>query len=84
MRARSAAVASVPDQRGATMGTLNVFGAIAQKYRGIVGQSGTSGFLKSYVYDKRLQWDSPPKFLNPVQSAFAPTQWSELIPVYSS
>lgn len=71
-------------QYGASLGTLNVFGAIAQKYRGIVGQSGTSGFLKSYVYDKRLQWDSPPKFLNPVQSAFAPTQWSELTPAYAS
>ena len=73
-------------QYGAQLGTLNVFGAIAQKYRGIVGQSGASGtgFLKSYVYDKRLQWDAPPKFLNPVQSAFAPTQWSELTPAYSS
>lgn len=72
-------------QYGAQLGTLNVFGAIAQKYRGIVGQSGSTGtgFLKNYVYDKRLQWDSPPKFLNPVQSAFAPTQWSELTPAYS-
>jgi len=72
-------------QYGAQLGTLTVFGAIAQKYRGIVGQSGSSGtgFLKNYIYDKRLQWDSPPKFLNPVQSAFAPTQWSELQPAYS-
>ena len=71
-------------QYGAQLGYLNVFGAIAQKYRGIVGQSGTSGFLKNYQYDQRLQWDSPPKFLNPVQSAFSPTQWSELSPVYTS
>ena len=70
-------------QYGASLGTLYVFGAIAQKYRGIVGQNGSTGFLKAYVYDKRLQWDSPPKFLNPIQSAFSPTQWSELTPAYS-
>jgi len=69
---------------GSALGTLNITGAIAQRYRGIVGTSGSSGtgFIKNYVYDPRLKYSSPPKFLDPVQSAFGPSQWSELTPAY--
>ena len=69
---------------GNALGTLNVTGAIAQRYRGIVGTGGGSGtgFIKNYVYDPRLKYSSPPKFLDPVQSAFGPSQWSELSPAY--
>jgi hypothetical protein len=68
---------------GSTLGTLNVTGAIAQRYRGIVG-SGSSGFAKNYVYDARLRYASPPKFLDPVQSAYQPSLWSEPMPAYTS
>jgi len=45
-------------------GTLSVFGAIAQKFRGPVGQ-GNNGFLKNYQWDPRLGILSPPSYLAP-------------------
>ncbi len=44
---------------------LNIYGGLAQKKRGAVGQgSGTSrtGYLKNYMYDNRLQDISPPGY----------------------
>jgi hypothetical protein len=58
---------------GLSLGNLNVTGAIAQKFRGVVGMpngSRTSGYAKQYAYDDRLKYRSPPKFLDPVN-----TQW---------
>ncbi|MDM7853410.1 hypothetical protein [Cellulomonas alba] len=50
--------------KGSHLGLLQVNGSIAQRWRGIVGQSGASGpgYLKNYVYDKRLVYSSPPYF----------------------
>jgi hypothetical protein len=67
---------------GAPLGTLTVSGAIAQRYRGTVGafnSSGTlvSGYAKSYMYDQRLKYDSPPYFLDPVKSAWQVVTWAE-------
>ncbi|MEZ5078752.1 MAG: hypothetical protein R2725_15085 [Solirubrobacterales bacterium] len=53
---------------GNSLGTLNVLGAISQKYRGAVGTTGGTGYLKNYVYDDRLHTIQPPSFLEPVQS----------------
>jgi hypothetical protein len=39
---------------------LTVHGAIAQRYRGIVGQVGSTGYLKNYSYDDRLKVLLPP------------------------
>lgn len=64
--------------RGAQLGTLNVFGSIAQLYRGIVGQSGGSGYLKSYVYDTRLKFAPPPFYLNPVQAKYIAAVYAEI------
>ncbi|MCW3034091.1 MAG: hypothetical protein JWM60_2436 [Solirubrobacterales bacterium] len=57
---------------GTTLGKLNVYGAIAQLFRGPVGESGSpeSGYLKNYEYDDRLSVESPPYFLNPVKAAW--------------
>jgi hypothetical protein len=45
---------------------LRVFGAIAQQFRGPVGTaSGTTGYLKNYIYDDRLQVLQPPYFIAP-------------------
>lgn len=58
---------------GAQLGTLSVFGAIAQKYRGAVGAvnaSGTHGYTKSYTYDDRFRFRNPPYFLDPVNAAW--------------
>ncbi|MDN4597341.1 hypothetical protein [Leifsonia virtsii] len=55
-------------------GTLTVKGAIAQKFRGPVAQSSggtiTTGYIKNYVYDARLQYTAPPKFLSPVSTTY--------------
>jgi hypothetical protein len=56
---------------GAGLGTLSVKGTIAQKYRGVVGiGNGQTGFIKNYTYDDRLRYRSPPKFLDPVNTAW--------------
>lgn len=55
---------------GTQLGELNVYGAIAQNYRGIVGLIGTSGYLKDYRYDTRLATDEPPYFLAPLKAGW--------------
>lgn len=55
---------------GAQLGTLTVNGAISQKYRGPVGIVGTNGYNKDYNYDDRFRYLAPPKFLDPVESAW--------------
>jgi Tfp pilus assembly protein PilX len=59
---------------GAPLGTLTVYGAIAQLFRGPVGTGGgsgvNSGYLKNYQYDDRLATTEPPYFLNPVSAAW--------------
>lgn len=70
------------------LGTLNVFGAIAQEYRGPVGTFGCgsggtsqcSGYVKNYNYDNRLKYLEPPYFLNPTATAFQQSTWRELVP----
>ncbi len=53
---------------GATLGTLNVEGALAQKYRGPVALGSSSGYVKNYVYDDRLHYQEPPYFIDPKPS----------------
>jgi len=68
---------------GSALGTLSVDGALAQKYRGPVGQGGSSisnGYLKDYEYDDRLAYRSPPHFLDPVQSAWRLVRQTEQTP----
>jgi hypothetical protein len=64
---------------GAQLGLLTVNGAIAQKFRGAVGQFGSAshGYTKNYVYDDRLLYRSPPYFLDPVQSAWRTVGYTE-------
>jgi hypothetical protein len=54
---------------GSELGKLNIYGAIAQKFRGIVGQ-GSSGYIKNYMYDSRLAVDEPPYFLSPLNAGW--------------
>jgi type II secretory pathway pseudopilin PulG len=67
--------------RGAPLGTLNITGVLAQRYRGPVGTniSGVinTGFAKNYVYDQRLKYLSPPYFLDPVASQWGIVTWAE-------
>ncbi len=62
---------------GGNRGTLTVNGAIAQKFRGIV-RSGTNGYAKNYLYDERLRYTAPPKFLSPVTTTYGVTVWIEV------
>jgi hypothetical protein len=55
---------------GASLGELRVTGAISQKFRGAVGTTGGTGYIKDYNYDDRLRYQEPPHFLDPVQSAW--------------
>jgi hypothetical protein len=55
---------------GNQLGKLNVFGAIAQNFRGIVGTSGNTGYIKNYTYDERLATDEPPYFLQPLNTGW--------------
>ncbi|HEY7266952.1 MAG TPA: hypothetical protein VH501_04600, partial [Solirubrobacterales bacterium] len=55
---------------GSELGTLTVNGAISQKFRGAVGTTGGTGYIKDYNYDDRLRFQEPPHFFDPVQSAW--------------
>jgi hypothetical protein len=68
---------------GAKLGTLNVTGAIAQKFRGPVGTGGAgsgTGYLKNYEYDDRLRYRNPVHFLDPVQAAWKIRRQTEQVP----
>ncbi|MBK5219625.1 MAG: hypothetical protein JJE35_07555 [Thermoleophilia bacterium] len=53
---------------GNSLGTLTVNGAIAMKYRGPVGTTGGTGYIKNYNYDDRLRYLQPPSFIEPAES----------------
>jgi hypothetical protein len=65
------------------LSTINVTGAIAQKYRGIVTLINVSGYGKNYNYDQRLKYQSPPHFLNPIAAAWKIATWVEQKPAYA-
>ncbi len=56
---------------GAALGNLTIDGALAQYYRGTVGTTNGHGYLKVYKYDTRLEDESPPYFLSPVDPAWS-------------
>jgi hypothetical protein len=64
---------------GAKLNNLNVNGAIAQKYRGPVGTTGSpgTGYVKNYWYDDRLKYRTPPYFLQPTSSAWNVVRFNE-------
>jgi hypothetical protein len=55
-------------------GLLDLYGALAQKFRGVMGQFSGSGIVhglqKDYHYDRRLATDEPPFFLSPLKSGW--------------
>ena len=69
---------------GSKLGLLTVKGAIAQKYRGAVGTGGASssgsGYIKDYQYDDRLQYRSPPYFLDPIAASWHVIRSNEQVP----
>jgi Tfp pilus assembly protein PilX len=65
---------------GSQLQQLTVNGAIAQKYRGAVGTTGGTGFIKDYNYDDRLRYRSPPYFLEPVAASWHVIRSNEQVP----
>ena len=67
---------------GSRLDNLTVNGAIAQKYRGAVGLSGSPGrgFTKDYNYDDRLRYRSPPYFLEPIAASWHVVRSNEQVP----
>ena len=65
---------------GARLGTLTVFGAIAQKFRGPVGTSAPSGYTKTYNYDDRMHYRNPPAFLDALTAAWDVVRTNEQVP----
>lgn len=68
---------------GSPLGTLHLFGALAQEFRGPVGesQSGSSspahGYSKNYTYDTRLLNFPPPAYINPTDAQWQIQSFSE-------
>ncbi|AMB57658.1 hypothetical protein AWU67_00925 [Microterricola viridarii] len=65
---------------GSSLGNLIVYGAIAQKFRGIVSQGG--GYVKKYTYDERFKTTAPPKFLAPVATTYGVTTTADVAPAF--
>jgi hypothetical protein len=69
---------------GDPLGTLTINGAISQKFRGTVGtgsgKTSATGYLKLYKYDDRLRVRIPPKFIDPVESAWGIQAYQEQSP----
>ncbi|MBV9368406.1 MAG: hypothetical protein JO074_01130 [Frankiales bacterium] len=85
----NAAILSVADSfvvplwgYGSALGTLHIWGSIAQEYRGPVGTNNGSGvatgYAKDYQYDQRLRYAPPPFYLNPSTSAYGIFTFAEV------
>jgi hypothetical protein len=55
---------------GSKLGNLTVWGSIAQFWRGPVGTTTGSGYIKDYTYDERLEGNTPPQFISPTTTAW--------------
>jgi hypothetical protein len=67
---------------GSSRGQLTVTGAIAQEFRGTVGQS-PAGYSKTYSYDTRFRSIAPPKFLQAVSTTYGVSQLAEVPAAFS-
>jgi hypothetical protein len=76
------------DQGSVKRGTLNITGAIAQKFRGAVatgsGSTTSTGYTKNYNYDKQLETAAPPKFLAPVSTTYGTTSTAQVAPAFKA
>jgi hypothetical protein len=62
--------------QGNAMGNIEINGSISEDWRGPVGTFNnngqiTTGYSKQYDYDPRLEYISPPQYLNPGTSSWA-------------
>lgn len=66
-----------PD-RGPSKGDITVFGSIAQRNRGVIGQIGASGYDKNYTHDPRMLYTSPPHYIEPANTGWQVGEWKEI------
>jgi hypothetical protein len=66
---------------GNSLGTLTVNGAIAQFFRGAVGTTGGTGYVKNYTYDDRLAVLLPPFLFDIATSGWHTVRETLCIPV---
>jgi hypothetical protein len=66
---------------GNSLGTLTVNGAIAQFFRGAVGTTGGTGYVKNYSYDDRLAVLLPPFLFDIATSGWHTVRETLCIPV---
>ncbi|MBJ7457872.1 MAG: hypothetical protein JHD02_01660 [Thermoleophilaceae bacterium] len=64
---------------GVVVGTINLTGALAQRFRGMVGD-GDSGYYKNYVYDYTFKSQSPPHFLSPAAASWKIIRLRQTLP----
>lgn len=74
---------------GSDLGTLTIWGSIAQQFRGSVRSqyssnrtSWVTAYAKGYGYDTRLKTSAPPKFLQPVSTTYGVTTETESATAY--
>lgn len=69
---------------GPARGTLTVNGSIAQNFRGPVGTSSGSGYLKDYGYDARFGTVTPPYYLKPTSASFRVASYASVKPAFTA
>ena len=63
---------------GSNLGQMTVTGSVTQRYRGrLAGTSNSAGYGKTYGYDSRLTYITPPYFLPPNIFSWAESSFAE-------
>lgn len=68
-------------EEGDPKGTLTVRGSMTQKYRGPVamfsGSINIHGYNKDYIFDPRMEYLTPPHFIEPANAGYEIVTWNE-------
>jgi len=69
---------------GTTHGTLNIYGALVQRFRGAVATSSSgsivTGYAKNYNYDDRLKYLAPPFLFDILSSGWEISRETQCVP----
>ncbi|MGD0152175.1 MAG: putative Ig domain-containing protein [Thermacetogeniaceae bacterium] len=68
----------VEDFWGNNYGNINLYGSLIQQYRGPVGQTDGSGYSKQYWYDPRMNYETPPHYLEPQSAGWGVLNWHRI------